>query len=99
MLVGVVHGVRVAPSLASYGSDPLHLLRVPLLYIQYCTCLLYPFNKLSESVDYMKYILKIRQLNLFRFNCLVYQGILGNQLVNFIKQQLIFLHNIFVMFT
>ena len=27
-LVGVVHGVRVAPSLAFYGSDPMYLLRV-----------------------------------------------------------------------
>ena len=50
--------MRVAPSLASYGSDPMHLLRVPLLYSQYCTCLLYPFNKLSGSVDYMKYLIK-----------------------------------------
>ena len=46
--------MRVAPSLAFYGSDPMHLLRVPLLYIQYCTCLLHPFNELSGSVDYMK---------------------------------------------
>ena len=40
-LVGVVHGVRVTPSLAFYGSDPMHLLAVPdlLLYIElaYCT--------------------------------------------------------------
>ena len=40
-LVGVVHGVRVAPSLAFYGSDPMRLLTVPdlLLNIElaYCT--------------------------------------------------------------
>ncbi len=28
-LVEVVHGVRVTPSLAFYGSDPMHLLPVP----------------------------------------------------------------------
>ena len=54
-LVGVVHGVRVAPSLAFYGSDPLHLLQVPMLYSQYRTCLLHLFNELPGSVDYMKF--------------------------------------------
>ena len=52
--LGVVHGVRVAQSLAFYGSDPLHLLQVPMLYSQYRTCLLHLFNELPGSVDYMK---------------------------------------------
>ena len=53
-LVEEVHEVRMAPSLRFYGSDPTPLLRVPRLYIQYSTCLLHPFNKLSGAVDYMK---------------------------------------------
>ena len=33
-LVEVVHGVRVTPSLAFYGSDPMHLLPVLDLLIK-----------------------------------------------------------------
>ena len=62
--------MRVAPSLAFYGSDPMHLLRVPLLYIQYCTCLLHPFNELSGSVDYMKKLNFVNFVNRLAIFCI-----------------------------
>ena len=64
----------MAPSLAFYGSDPLHLLQVPMLYSQYRTCLLHLFNELPGSVDYMKYV-AAGYLN--NFNKIIYKNRFG----------------------
>ena len=76
--------MRVAPSLVFYGSDPMHLLRVPLLYIQYCTCLLHPFNELSGSVDYMKMSLRPFKNMLFYF-CFLVLSISGNNIMKYVR--------------